>query len=79
MDEDEEEERAPVSPGPARPARWGPLPALVLGPTLVIMFVIALMGYEMIHGMWGYRQSEKASGLLVRPLAGAFTDDLPKE
>ena len=81
-DEDDEVERAPVSPSaPPKPAKWGPLPALVLMPCLVVMFFVALMGYEMIHGMWGFRQPTKATSPITRAFAGMFVNEseMPKE
>jgi hypothetical protein len=47
-------------------------------PCVVIMILAGLMGYELIHGMWGYQQPSKVSGFLTDTLARQFTDDLPK-
>ena len=82
IDEDEEEQPVLVTPGtPAKPARWGPLPALVLMPCLLVMFLVSLMGYEMIHGMWGFHQPTKTTSPITRMVAGMFLteNELPKE
>jgi len=77
--DEEEEERQPVMAGPAPPARWGILPALVLFPCVFLMFVVTLMGYELVKGSWGYRQPNKATTPITNTVAGLFFDDLPKE
>jgi hypothetical protein len=48
---------------------WGPLPAAVLLPSLVVLFLGTLMSYEALQGMWGYHQPSKPAGSLVRGLA----------
>lgn len=67
-DEDEEDVRTVL----AAPARWGPLPAIVLLPTLLLVFLGGLMSFEMIRGMWGYHQPAKPGNLIVRSVADAF-------
>jgi hypothetical protein len=85
LEADEEEEEAEKEPVPGKkavaaapPAPWGAVPALVMLPCVVIMILAGLMGYELIHGMWGYQQPNKVSGFLTDNLARQFTDDLPK-
>ncbi|OWK44325.1 helix-turn-helix domain-containing protein [Fimbriiglobus ruber] len=53
----------------AAPAKWGPLPALVLFPTLIVMFLGALMSFEALRGMWGYHQPTKPGNQIVRGFA----------
>jgi excisionase family DNA binding protein len=79
---EEEEEagaaaRAPVAA--AAPAPWGPVPALVLLPCVIVMLLAGLMGYELINGMLGYQQPGKVSGVLSEAMAKAFDLELPKE
>jgi excisionase family DNA binding protein len=73
--EGEETEPATI---PAAQAEWGWYPILVLVPCVAIMFVAGLMSYELLHGMWGYHSSSKPSGMVVRGMAGLFTD-VPNE
>jgi hypothetical protein len=71
--------------GPARvetviqtPTKWGILPALVLFPCLIFLFLGSLMSYEAVRGMWGYHQPAKPGNLIVRGLAdtlGMKTND----
>jgi hypothetical protein len=61
-EEEEEEEGAIVV---AKSVPWGPLPALMLLPCVLVLFVGAIMAYEVVHGMWGYAQSSKPSSLVV--------------
>ena len=80
--EDDEDEPAQVMVGPAQPARWGPLPALVLFPCLFVMIIIMFMGFELLHGMWSYRSGgSKPTYTITRGIAGMFKAeaDLPKD
>jgi excisionase family DNA binding protein len=82
--EEEEEEapqraRAPVAAAAAAPAPWGPVPALVLLPCVIVMLLAGLMGYELINNMLGYQQPGKVSGFLSESLAKTFDLELPKE
>src|SRR5262249_2201134 len=80
-DVDEDEDRVVTPSGPPRPAKWGPLPALVLGPCLIVMFFVVMMGYEMLHGMWGFRNATKTTSPITRTVAEMFVDksEMPKE
>jgi excisionase family DNA binding protein len=80
--EDEEEPAsrgAPVAAAAAAPAPWGPVPALVLLPCLIVMLLAGLMGYELINNMVGYQQPGKMSRLLNESMAKAFDLELPKD
>jgi hypothetical protein len=71
-DEEEDEDEAEATPaavGAYRPVPWGPIPALFLFPTVVIALIGGLMGYELLHTMWGYQQPRKPAAPLVRALA----------
>jgi hypothetical protein len=54
------------------PAKWGMLPALVLFPCLIFLFIGSLMSYEAVRSMWGYHQPAKPGSLIVRGLADTF-------
>lgn len=77
---------AVASAGPSRagtavaapPAEWGPMPAMVMGVCVIVMFLVGLMGFELIRGMYGYRQGGPVTSIIIDPLARMFTDDLPK-
>jgi hypothetical protein len=49
----------------AGPTRWGPLPAILMAPTVLIMFLGALMAFEMLHSTWGQQQAAQPSTPLV--------------
>jgi len=68
--DDEEAAEGPVAV--AVPAKWGPLPALLMFPTVLLMFVGGLMAYEMLHTVWGYQQTTKPT----TPLISWFADTL---
>jgi hypothetical protein len=68
---------APIAP--AAPANWGWVPAAVLIPCVIVMFVLTLMTFELLHSMWGYRQPSGASGVLIRPISSMFGAELPPE
>ncbi len=79
-DEIEEEEAAPrrgLAVAPAAPASWGALPAAILAPTVIIMFVVGIMSFELLHSMWGYRQPSKATAFVTKTIAGWFNEKLP--
>jgi hypothetical protein len=52
-------------------------------PTVIVMFVVGLMGFELIQGMFGYQRPAKANKLMVdtvaRPVADMLDTPLPKE
>src|SRR5262249_55635453 len=70
LDEDEDEEE--FARAPAAPAQWGVLPAIFLAPAFVIMILGSLIGYEMLHSMWGYHQPRAPGAPIVRGVAGMF-------
>jgi hypothetical protein len=70
---------APVAAAAAAPAPWGPVPALVLMPCLIVMLLAGMMGYELINNMLGYQQPGKVTGFLSESLAKTFDLDLPKD
>jgi hypothetical protein len=53
LGEEEEGEEAPARrsgvAAPAAPAEWGVLPAAVMLPCVVVMFLVTLMGYELVR------------------------------
>jgi hypothetical protein len=76
-DEDEdEEETVPSERAAAAPAPWGPLPAIILFPALLIMTLGGLMGYELLHTMMGYQQPQKPAAPLVRGVAKSLDMEL---
>ena len=79
LEEDEEGQPAVVSAAPAPPAEWGAMPALVLLPCTILLFVVGLMSFELIQGMWGYHRGTKVSNLIIRPIAKMFVDKLPDD
>ena len=79
-DEDEEDEddlRTPAAAAP--PAEWGPLPAVLLFPTFLVLFIVGLMGFELIQGMWGYHRSSKVGRPIIDNIARLFDDKIPKD
>jgi hypothetical protein len=68
-DEDEEEDRAAMV---AAPAEWGPWPAVMMFPTLIVLFIGTIMAYEVLHSMWGYQQGSQPGTPLVNFMAEKF-------
>lgn len=52
--------------------QWGVWPTLMLLPCVCVLFVAGIMGYELLHGMWGYNQSTHTSTMVVDALADAL-------
>jgi hypothetical protein len=78
---EEDEDERPVVTGPLPAAKWGPLPALIMIPCVAVMFVVGLMALELMHSMWGYRQSYRPTSPITRTISGIFIpeNELPKE
>jgi len=74
-DEDEDEEREKVVVV-AQPAPWGFVPVLFLFPALIFTLLGGLMGYELLHTMWGYQQTKKPTAPLTREVAKALELDI---
>ncbi|MBY0227729.1 MAG: hypothetical protein K2W96_00475 [Gemmataceae bacterium] len=77
-DEDDLDEDDRPAPAPAA-ANWGPLPAVMLFPTMIVLFLAGLMGYELLQGAWGYHRSTKVSRPIIDNIARIFDDTIPKE
>ncbi|HBI43208.1 MAG TPA: hypothetical protein DDY78_10185 [Planctomycetales bacterium] len=77
--EDEEEETAVGAASVAPPARWGALPAVLLIPSVLILFVVGLLTFELAGTMWNYRQPGHTTGfgVVLHPIAKVFDPTLP--
>ncbi len=78
-EEEEEEEEAVAAGGVAPPPPWGPVPALLLVPTVLIMFLVGLLAFELAGTMWNYRQPGHSTGfgIILHPIAKYFDSTLP--
>lgn len=80
-DDEESEEETPTATAPEAPAEWGSAPALMLLPTVLVLFLVCFMGYELIQGMFGFQRPAKASkpvvDMIARPVAEAMDMQLP--
>jgi excisionase family DNA binding protein len=79
VDEDSEleEERGRRGAAVAQaPAEWGALPAVVMLFCLPIMFLVTLMGFEMVRSMNGYHKPNSLTQAIVAN--SPWGDDLPK-
>jgi excisionase family DNA binding protein len=74
---EEEEEAEPVAAAPAPPAEWGVMVPLTSLLCTVILFVVGLMSFELIQGMWGYHRGTKVSNMIIHPIAKMFDNSLP--
>lgn len=84
VDDDEEaviEDEDEVSPGRAAavaaPTQWGALPAILMIPCVILMFLVGLMSFELVRGMWGHQTGNRYTSLVTDSVARMFTDDLP--
>jgi hypothetical protein len=70
---DEDEDSVPVGAVVERPTKpWGVIPVLFLAPSLLVVMLGAIMGYEMLSTMWGYQQPRKATAPIIRGIASMF-------
>jgi excisionase family DNA binding protein len=79
---EEEEEMVPAGAAAAAapPAPWGVIPAIFLLPSVIILFLVGIMSFELVQGMWGYHKPSKVSNLIIDPIARMLVDDkLPKD
>jgi hypothetical protein len=77
-EEDEEAAVAPTRAVVAKQTEWGLLPALVLIPSVVVMFFVTIVGYEMVKGMWGHRQGTPVAAPIAKFLANdVFSQNVP--
>jgi hypothetical protein len=76
--EAEEVGAAPVAAAP--PADWGVAIPLVSLLTTIFLFIVTLMSFELIQGMWGYHTGNKVSNLIIHPIAKMVSgeDKLPE-
>ncbi len=64
-----EEEGETVAAVSAAPAPWGVLPAVVLSFSVLVMFVVTLMSFELMHNLWGYHQAYRPTAVVTEGLA----------
>ncbi len=57
---------------------WGAFPAILLFPTVMVLFVVGLMGFELVRGMWGYHRPSPVGKPLIDAIARQVDDTLPK-
>jgi hypothetical protein len=69
---------APVAAAP--PADWGVAIPLVSLLTTIFLFIVTLMSFELIQGMWGYHTGNKVSNMIIHPIAKMVSgeDKLPE-
>jgi len=47
--------------------------------SVLVMTVLVIISFELLHDMWGYKQSYKPTGVLIRPISGMFADLPPDQ
>ena len=77
VEEAEEVAAAPrtVAAAAAAPADWGTLTPVVLLVSVLVFMVVGMMSFELVRGMWGYRQMTTPGSLVIRSLGGLFDDN----
>ncbi|MFO0930272.1 MAG: helix-turn-helix domain-containing protein [Gemmataceae bacterium] len=78
VDEDEEDEDDLEAVAPAAEADWGAMPAVFLFPTVAVLFLVGIMGFEVLRGMWGYQRPSPVGKPVIDAIARQFDDSLPK-
>jgi hypothetical protein len=73
---DDEEEVEIAATGRAAPLPWGPVPAIILFPSLLVLVLGGIMGFELLHTMVGYQQPSKPAAPLVRGVAKTLDMEL---
>lgn len=69
-----------VAPGRTRvqyvekaPAPWGPIPAILMLPCVVVLLAVGVMGFELVQNMLGYNKPNRVSGVILNPLTEKVT------
>lgn len=65
----------------AAPASWGTFTPVVLLCSFFVLFLLGLMSFELVRGMWGYHQSTKVASPVVHLVSSLFVDakELPSD
>lgn len=71
-DEEMDARPTPAAAMVAAPTAWGPLPIIALVPCTAVMFVVGMMGYELLNSMWGHQTRTPVPGFFVKTVAGMF-------
>jgi excisionase family DNA binding protein len=81
-EEEEEEEELVAAGGKARveyvekeTAPWGPVPAILMVPCVIVLFVVGLMSFELIQGMSSYQKTGKITGIVLPPIVKMITGE----
>jgi excisionase family DNA binding protein len=74
---EDETERETTVYVPAPAAEWGVVPAILLIPSVIVLFLACLMTFELVQGLWGFHRGSAVTGPVTHAIAGMFTD-LPK-
>jgi hypothetical protein len=74
-EEPEVEPQTVYLPTPA--AEWGVVPALVLIPSVIVLFLCAIMTFELVQGLWSFHKGTAVTGPVTHAIAGRFYE-LPK-
>lgn len=79
VEEEADEEEEAVAAAPAAPTEWGPWPVVFLFPAVIVLFIVGLMGFELVQGMYGYNRPARVSKMVINPIARILDESLPKE
>ncbi len=74
-EDEEDEDLAPIGAG--KPAEWGAFPAVMLFPTVIVLFLVSIMGFELLRGMYGYHRPTVVGKPVIDMIAGQVAE-LPK-
>jgi excisionase family DNA binding protein len=66
----EKEASSPALAMAAAPQDWGTFVPVTLMVSTFVMFFVAIMSFELLHGMWGYHQPNRASNAVIRMVGG---------
>lgn len=73
-DVEEEDELAPAAAAPD----WGAYPVFMLFPTVIVLFLVGIMGFEVLRSMWGYQRPTAVGKPVIDFIARQIDDSLPK-
>lgn len=78
-DDDLDDDEDGVAAGAvAAEQEWGPVWVAMMFPTVLVMFLVGIMGFELLRGMFGYHRATAVGKPVIDFIARNVDDGLPK-
>jgi len=78
VEEEADEDELVAAAAPAA-VEWDAWTVVPLFPTVLVLFVVGIMGFEVLRGMWGYHRPSAVGQPIIDTIARQFDESLPKK